>query len=348
MTPELFLKELCETKPSGVMATVLSVNGHGPANPGDKLFWTAGKLAAGTVGGGSNEQQVLEACAKLTAGQQILTIGSSRSATFPPCGGALQILLEAIDFSDPAGESFWKTVQQLIPGPAPHIFLTLIAGSEIHPCHVLADETGMVANFGKGCREMKIPPALLQQFMENEQSGLQEIDCHSSQHSFFIQPLNRRGRLFLIGAGHVAREVAWLADRTGFQVTLIDPRRELMGEERFPAGCNLYLNDAAQFFADKTIGPRDYLVIAGPDHAADLMALGQAGKTSARYIGVMGSGKKIGSFEKALRKKDLWQALEGRLHAPIGIPIPSKSPAEVAVSIVAELIQVRNKPVIKQ
>jgi xanthine dehydrogenase accessory factor len=348
MIPELFLKELCETKPSGVMATVVSVDGHGPATPGDRLFWAAGKLTSGTVGGGSNEQQVLEACAKFSGEQLLLPVGSSFPATLPSCGGALQVLLEAIDFSDPAGESFWKTLQQLLPGPAPHIFLTLITDSDAQSCHLLANETGVVASFGRGCKGLEIPPTLLQQFMENEQSSLQEITCDSSSHSFFVQPLNRRGRLFLVGAGHVAREVAWLADRTGFQVTLIDPRRELMKAEYFPAGCSLYLMDAAQFFEDNTIGFRDYLVIAGPDHGSDLAALEQATSTPARYIGVMGSGKKIGSFEKVLRKKGLWQDLEGRLHAPIGIPIPSKIPAEVAVSIVAELIQVRNRPVIKQ
>ena len=344
MIPELFFNTLCETRPSGVMATVISVDGHGPAKPGDRLFWTEGGLAAGTVGGGSNERQVLEACAKLTTEQQLLAISSFLPTTLSSCGGSLQVLLEKVDFSNPAGDSFWETVQQRIPGPAPHILLTLITDSNVRPCHVLANETGVVATLGKGCESLELPPALLQQLMESEQSCLQETHSHVSQHSFFIQPLNRRGRLFLFGAGHVAREVAWLADRTGFQVILIDPRRQLMEAKRFPAACSLHLNDAQQFFADNRVGSRDFLVIAGPDHSSDLAALVQAGKTSARYIGVMGSKNKIGSFEKVLRKKDLWQTLEGRLHAPIGIAIPSKDPAEVAVSIVAELIQVRTQP----
>ncbi len=344
MITELFFNTLCQTRQSGVMATVLSADGHGPASPGDRLFWTDGGLAAGTVGGGSNERQVLESCAQLATKQQLLSIGTSLSTSFSACGGSLRVLLERINFSDPAGDSFWKTVQQLIPGPAPHIFLTLITGPNGHPFHILATETDVVATLGKGCESLELTPVLLQQLMEKEQSGLQTIAPLSSQYSFFIQPLNRRGRLFLFGAGHVAREVAWLAERTGFQVTLVDPRNELMAAERFPAACNLYVKDAEQFFLDNTVGQKDFVVIAGPTHAADLTTLLLAGETSVHYIGVMGSQKKIGSFETVLKNKDLWQSLKGRLHAPIGIAIPSKSPAEVAVSIVAELIAIRNQP----
>ena len=344
MIAELFFNTLCQTRPSGVMATVISIDGHGPASPGDRLFWTEGGLAAGTVGGGSNERQVLEGCAQLATEQQVLSIGTSLPSTLPSCGGSLRVLLEKVDFADPAGYAFWKTMQQLVPGPVPHTILTLITESNAHPCHVLLSKTGVVATSGNNGRPLELNPGLLQQLMENERSCLQDIASSSQQRSFFVQPLNRKGRLFLFGAGHVAREVAWLADRTGFQVILVDPRSELMVEERFPKACSLHVKNTEQFFSGNTVGSRDFLVIAGPDHAADLATLVLAVESSAHYIGVMGSKNKIGSFEKVLKKKDLWQALEGRLHAPIGIAIPSKSPAEVAVSIVAELIAVRAQP----
>ncbi len=72
MIPQLLLNELCHKKICGVMATVLSSDGHGPAKAGDSLFWAEGKLISGTVGGGGNEQQVLEACANPTAKKQVL------------------------------------------------------------------------------------------------------------------------------------------------------------------------------------------------------------------------------------------------------------------------------------
>ncbi len=263
--PQPILNELCHKKVCGVMATVLSSDGHGPARLGDSLFWSEGKLIFGTVGGGNNEQQVLEACANLKTKKLVLEISSFLPGTLPSCGGKLKIQLHKVDFGNPEEAAFWK----------------------------------------------------------NELA------------------LNHRGNLFLMGAGHVAREVAWLADRNGFEIIIIDPRKELMQAEYFPESCTLCLQNHEQFFSETAPGDKDFIIIAGPDHPTDLAALQKAALTSAHYIGVMGSRKKIGSFEKVLKKTDLWQALEGRLYAPIGIPISSRSPAEVAVSIVAELIQTR-------
>lgn len=272
MISEQLFKELCFTKTSGVMATVISSDGQGPARPGDNLLWAEGKHLCGTVGGGSNEQQVLEACAALTTQQSVVEISSFFPGTLPSCGGTLEVKLERVDFGNPEQAAFWKKEQT------------------------------------------RNPP----------------------------------GNLYLMGAGHVAREVAWLADRNQFQVTVVDPRGELLQAEHFPEDTILHLERGVQFFSENRLASSDFIIIAGPDHATDLAVLEEALTTSAHYLGVMGSRKKIASFKNILKKKDLWQAVQGRLYAPIGIPISSKSPIEVAVSIVAELIQVRAQSSTKQ
>ena len=254
------------------MATVISSDGQGPARAGNRLFWSEGKLIAGTVGGGSNEQQVLEACATLTTEECVVEISSFLPGTLPSCGGTLQVKLERVDFGKPEEAAFWKNEQEL----------------------------------------------------------------------------SHQGTLFLMGAGHVAREVAWLADRNGFPISIVDPRQELMQADRFPQNASLYLEKGVQFISENRPKANDFIIIAGPDHATDLAVLEEAATTSAHYLGVMGSTKKIASFKKILKKKELWQAVKERLYAPIGIQITSKSPTEVAVSIVAELIQVRAQSSIKQ
>lgn len=265
MIPPHIFKELCGKKISGVMATVLSSDGQGPARPGNRLFWADGQLVFGTVGGGSNELQVLEACAALSSPKCILQINSSLPGLLPSCGGKLEIQLERVNFGNPEEATF----HQNEPRPTRH------------------------------------------------------------------------GKLFLLGAGHVAREVAWLADRNGFEIFIIDPRQELMLPENFPENCTLLRNDYKEIFTAPSPDTSDFIVIAGPDHPTDLALLQQAAKTSAQYIGVMGSKKKITSFEKVLKRDNVWQSLHNRLHAPIGIPISSRSPSEVAVSIVAELIKIK-------
>jgi xanthine dehydrogenase accessory factor len=272
MISELAFNALCTNQTRGVMATVITSDGRGPARPGDRLLWAEGQLIAGTVGGGSNERQVLDACAALTTQENIIKISSFLPGALPSCGGTLTIQLKKIDFGKPEEASSWKK--------------------------------------------------------ELEQS--------------------RGARLFLMGAGHVAREVSWLADRNNFQVIIADPRKELMQEDQFPQSCTLHHEQYTQFLSVTITHSNDFIVITGPDHATDLAVLEQALRTSAHYIGVMGSKKKIASFKEILKKKELWQAAANRIYAPIGIPISSRTPAEVAVSIVAELIQVRAHVSIKQ
>jgi xanthine dehydrogenase accessory factor len=265
MLSELLYNELCQNGTCAVVASVISSDGNGPARKGDRLLWADGHLIAGTIGGGSNEQQILQACARLSSQEQIIEVNSFLPGTLPSCGGTLQIKLTKIDFTNAKEAAFWQ-------------------------------------------KELS---------------------------------KNAQGQLYLMGAGHVAREVAWLADRNDFQLHIVDPRNDLLQTDRFPDSCSLYCESGNHFFSGHSPSTKDFIIIAGPDHATDLAVLEHAATTSAQYIGVMGNTKKIDSFQEILKKKKLWQAVEKRLHAPIGIKIPSKTPSEVAVSIVAELIQVR-------
>lgn len=272
MIPYSLLNTLCRDKICGVMATVVSSDGQGPARGGDCLFWSQGERVAGTVGGGANEQQVLQACADLVGEQQIVDISSPLSGVLPSCGGTLRVQLDRVDFARDEDVAFWQKRQQ------------------------------------------------------NDQ----------------------RSRLFLLGAGHVVQEVAWLAHRNEFQIVIVDPRRELMRQENFPALCTRIPETNSVFFEKNTLKQDDFIVIAGPDHGTDLRALEQAAQTPVHYIGLMGSTRKISSFEEILRAKNLWDTLAGRLYAPIGISIPSRKPAEVAISIMAQLIQIRAQSCKKQ
>ncbi len=344
MIPELFFNNLCRSNTCGVIATVISSDGHGPARIGDRLFFSEDRLVAGTVGGGSNEQQVLQACASLATNRRLLDINSFLPGSLPSCGGRLRVMLERIDSSNPAERTFWDILQQLVPGNKPLLLLSSVDESDQTPCFLLLDTNGLLVSTTDGEEDRNISAELRQQLLADKQCSIQKLPTASSQRAFFVQPLNQHGRLILFGAGHVAQEVAWLADRTGFQITIVDPRQELMDAEHFPTACTLFQEAASQFFARNLIGSRDFLVIAGPDHPTDLAVLEQAIATPAPYIGVMGSKGKILSFEQHLRKTEAWHSLADRLHAPIGISISSRTPAEVAVSIVAELIQKRANP----
>jgi len=108
MISDTLIRKLCSDKVCGVLATVISSDGLGPAQKGDSLFWADGQRVAGTVGGGENEQQVLQACAKFHEKQQVLEISSRLSGLLPSCGGTLQVRLELLDLSEPKAVALLK------------------------------------------------------------------------------------------------------------------------------------------------------------------------------------------------------------------------------------------------
>jgi xanthine dehydrogenase accessory factor len=165
--------------------------------------------------------------------------------------------------------------------------------------------------------------------------------CCGGSMELFLEPVRAAPRLTIFGAGHVAQPTASLARGVGFEVVVVDERDELNVEDRFP-GCRREPCDVASAFRRLVPGERDYLLIVTHDHQLDGEALRLALRSQARYIGLVGSRRKV------LRLIERVVAREGpvdlrRLFAPVGIGVGAVTPAEIAVSIVAELVAVRHE-----
>jgi len=158
----------------------------------------------------------------------------------------------------------------------------------------------------------------------------------------FIEPIAIQPIVHIIGAGHVAKPTAELAAKCGFRTFIYDARPEMASKERFPAADKLLVGEIAALLKDIEITANDFIVIVSPDHPTDFTALTHLLKKDCRYLGVICSKKKWKTFRREL--SDLGFAAEqiDRVHAPIGLDIASETPEEIAVSIVAELIKVRN------
>ncbi len=157
----------------------------------------------------------------------------------------------------------------------------------------------------------------------------------------FVEPILPTPRLWLLGAGHVAKPTAALALTVGFEVLVVDEREELNTRERFP-GCQLLLDDPSDAINKAQLRDRDWVVIVTHDHQLDERGLEAASRNDARYVGLMGSRRKVLRLvERVSNKRDLAIPLE-RLYAPVGLDIGAVTPAEIAVSIVAELIALRH------
>lgn len=147
--------------------------------------------------------------------------------------------------------------------------------------------------------------------------------------------------LFLCGGGHVAKEVAALAAHLDFAVTVLDDREDLVNRERFPTAerviCDSYDNLKNYLEADAC-----YVVVT-PDHKADLQCVSTILPTQYRYLGMIGSKGKVAATFENLRKAGFSEDQIRRIFAPIGLPIGAVTPAEIAFSILGQIIQEKNK-----
>lgn len=156
----------------------------------------------------------------------------------------------------------------------------------------------------------------------------------------FIEPVEAAQRLIVFGAGHVAKPTAELARRVGFEVTVVDDREELASRERFP-DCELVLAEPREAAARLAPRPEDWLLIVTYDHRLDEEALATFARLPHRYLGLIGSRRKVLRILQRLAGRGDLPPLD-RVYAPVGLDIGAVSPEEIAVSIVAELVAIRH------
>jgi xanthine dehydrogenase accessory factor len=150
-------------------------------------------------------------------------------------------------------------------------------------------------------------------------------------------------KLLIFGAGHVGQAIAETACGLGFAITIVDDRPEYLAADRFPGGVGTGLTTAEYTAGVPEINESTYVVIVTRSHETDLKALKHALVHKAAYLGMMGSGKKVRAVYESLMAEGVPADVLESVHAPIGLDIGSKSPKEVAISVVAEILKVRNK-----
>lgn len=165
--------------------------------------------------------------------------------------------------------------------------------------------------------------------------------CGGSMELYF-EPIVPPPTLFLFGAGQTPLAVYRVAQLSGFNVTVIDDYPEQLNAERFPFAERM-LKASADVLPQLSIDQDSYIVIMTRAHKEDMEILRWAVATDARYIGMIGSERKVISIFKHLAADGVPNHLLEQVHAPIGLDIGALTPEEIAISVVAELISVRRK-----
>ena len=254
------------------------------------------------------------------------------------CGGSVAILLEYIAPGDDHIELF-RGLNEKIEQDKKGYYLTLVKGKEINKLatkrYVTASD-GDLSGLDDHDRSQLIC-CLNQCGHRNKMRS-----CEVGSATIIIDPILSPCKVVILGAGHVSQPTSELAKKVGFAVTVIDDREAYARQDRFEtANQVIVVDDFKHAFPATFIDQRTFIVIMTRGHVHDEILLRQALNTSACYIGMIGSRKKAMHIYDRLMADGIEAEVLKNVHCPIGLDIDAETPDEIAVSIVAELIQKR-------
>ncbi len=326
------LQELSRRRPA-VLCGIVASHGSTPRGAGAKMLVLEDGRAIGTIGGGAVEYHAARLASELLERKEsrfetyLLSAGEIADIGMI-CGGDVRVYFQYFDPADRVAVETLENALTLLDAPGPSWLVTSMA------------ETGWrmgTYDAKNGLRGLEVSTGCLSPLL-GKRGVLDEGGT-----PLFVEPLTPAGAVFLFGGGHVARELAHLLAMTDFRVVVYDQREQAVTRTFFPEASTLLCGPFSEALA--RVGPiaeEDYAVIMTPGHQADYEVLAQVLRTPAKYIGCIGSKKKIAATRERLLSNGFTEAEIDRVHAPIGLPIGGETPAEVAVSVAAQLIACRS------
>ncbi len=326
------LKETMERGEDAILCTVLSASGSVPRRSGSRMLALADGRCVGTVGGGYGEALTQQRAADMfRTGKRFDTqeveLGFGKKNSVGICGGNFRVILQRFAASEPAGSRLADAVLTSVAENKACWLITRLPEGQESAAAVYAEPDGFLG-------EPVCDPARL--------SGLltRTAAYAEGEEPLYAEPLCDGSFVYIFGGGHVSREVVRTLSYVDFRTVVYENRPEFALPERFPDAQRVVLGEYEEIRSHLTITERDLCLImtrGDGDYACMKELLG----TPAGHIGCIGSRKKI-AFLKAELKKDGFSEEEiARIHNPIGLPIGSDTPAEIAVSVAAELIALR-------
>jgi xanthine dehydrogenase accessory factor len=216
---------------------------------------------------------------------------------------------------------------------------------------LVRDDGSILGTIGGGCVEAEVWQAA-REVMEQENARTLAFNLDQNPRydaglvcggtlEVFIEPILPASLLYLFGAGHVALSVYRVANIAGFEAVVVDDRESYANRERFPEAREVLAGDFEQVVARLAPPESAFVVIVTRGHRDDMRVLRWAVDTPVRYIGMIGSRRKVISIYRELEKDGMAPEKFARVHAPVGLDIGAVTPEEIAVSIVAEMIAIR-------
>jgi xanthine dehydrogenase accessory factor len=333
-----------------VLATIVGQQGSAPRTTGTHFIVRPDGSFRGTIGGGKLEADVLKAVPQVLSERKNKLLGfrlkgTEVAQTEMICGGEVDVYLEFFSGATPSYRDLFKGIADLAHTGREGLLATRIGDG------LPADRGDLKVLLPAGPDQPSFP-ASLPDWLAPHQKRLQEIlgagpldpasfRLENSDFLIFIEPLKPPATVYLFGAGHISRPLCQLAKLVDFRVVVVDDREEFANRARFPEADEIRIRSFELDPLEFPWGPTAYVVIITRGHLHDHQLLRQILPKPVRYLGMIGSRHKREVIYKALRREGFSEDLIKTVHAPIGLSINAQTPEEIAVSIAAELIQVR-------
>ncbi len=316
---------------AAVLVSIIASSGSTPRGAGAHMLITDEGRIAGTIGGGAVEYRSQQMAAEVlqSADSKIHSFLLKRNEVEDLgmiCGGDVEVYFQYIPAADAAALDFIAGFKQAV---SEHTESWLIMN---------LSEKGELTLYNEksGFRGASLPENVKGE-LELKKSG----KVHLQGRDFYIENIIQSGYVYIFGGGHVAQALVPVLAALDFKTVVVEDREDFTNPDLFLNVEKTILLKEKNFLPYIPITENDYICIMTRGHKDDLEFEYQALQTKAYYIGVMGSARKIAAvnaelLERGIAKKDLL-----RINTPIGKPIKAETPAEIAISIAAELIEKR-------
>ena len=216
---------------------------------------------------------------------------------------------------------------------------------------LVREDGSMLGTIGGGCVEAEVWNAA-REVMETEKPkhltfSLGQDAAYDNglicggQLDVFVEAVLPLPHAFIFGAGHISKSLSKVANLAGFSTVVIDDRESFANRERFPEAAAVHAGEYEEVFPQLAINETSYVIIVTRGHRDDMRVLKLALSTTARYLAMIGSKRKVLNVIRELEKEGVERAAFEKIHAPMGLDIGAISPEEIAISVAAEMIAVR-------
>jgi xanthine dehydrogenase accessory factor len=333
-----------------ILATVTHTNGSTPQKPGSSAIFGKSGLISGTIGGGIVEGKIqkiaIESLKSKKSGHYIFNLSNDISNKEEAiCGGEINILVDAnISNSVTVFKSLKDSIERKIPG----VLITMVTRFDKEIVLInrywisSVNKPELPPEFAE-----KINPIITDILKSGKKDNYREAEFSSGDEEpssvFFFEPVFPLPQLIIAGAGHIGRSLASLGSILGFEVTVIDDRRDYANSENIPSASHIIVDDIGTAMNSVRKSDDTYVVIVTRGHKDDAAALKECIGKNLAYTGMIGSRNKISAMRHDFIENG-WATPEqwSKIFAPVGIDIKSQTVEEIAVSIAAQLVLEKN------